>query len=437
MLAKWNCWDESVTNKNAICLVTDRLHAGFLGAMGNSWVRTPSFDRLASESLLFDTAIIDSPCSEELYRGYWQGQHALESQVSNRDSPDGSLPGRLASRSVRSVLLTDDPSIASLPMADLFSERVVVEVPEVAELASSIEETALAQFFAAAIYAVEQLSEPSLVWLHTRGMNGPWDAPLELREAFADEEDPNPRTSVDVPHIQLAADYDPDELLPITQAYAAQVAVWDACLGMLVGALDESPVGERTLLNVVGLRGFPLGEHLTVGAESDALYGELLHVPWVMRCPGGQATSIRSHKIVQPPDLFATLCEWWAVDESVHASERPPFSDSLLKLSNTKEAWLRDRAASIGPGGQQSLWTSVWFWRRVVDENVGVGELVEELFAKPDDRFEVNEVTARCGDICELMAVAFDEIRQAASTPRDEPAEALGELDWRLTQRVV
>ena len=46
---------------NAICLVFDRLHAGYLGAYGNSWIETPAFDRLASQSFLFDRALIDSP----------------------------------------------------------------------------------------------------------------------------------------------------------------------------------------------------------------------------------------------------------------------------------------------------------------------------------------------------------------------------------------
>jgi arylsulfatase A-like enzyme len=38
---------------NAICLVVDRLHTGFLGAYGNTWIETPVFDRLAAESFHF------------------------------------------------------------------------------------------------------------------------------------------------------------------------------------------------------------------------------------------------------------------------------------------------------------------------------------------------------------------------------------------------
>ena len=62
---------------NAICLVIDRLHRGFLGAYGNTWIETPAFDRLAAESFVFDQMLVDSPRLGPLYRSFWQGWHAL------------------------------------------------------------------------------------------------------------------------------------------------------------------------------------------------------------------------------------------------------------------------------------------------------------------------------------------------------------------------
>ena len=57
----------------AICLVIDRLSAAYLGALGNTWIRTPAFDALAAESIVFDRAMIDSPVLEETYESYWTG----------------------------------------------------------------------------------------------------------------------------------------------------------------------------------------------------------------------------------------------------------------------------------------------------------------------------------------------------------------------------
>ncbi len=47
--------------KNVVCLVVDRLHSGYLGAYGNSWIATPNIDRLAAESFLLDRGYVDSP----------------------------------------------------------------------------------------------------------------------------------------------------------------------------------------------------------------------------------------------------------------------------------------------------------------------------------------------------------------------------------------
>src|SRR5262245_10609909 len=62
--------------RNAICLVIDGLHAGYLGAYGNTWLATPHWDRLACEAVVFDSAFVDTPQVERLYRSYWLGLHA-------------------------------------------------------------------------------------------------------------------------------------------------------------------------------------------------------------------------------------------------------------------------------------------------------------------------------------------------------------------------
>ena len=62
---------------NGLCLILDRLHAGYVGAYGNSWIETPELDGLAARSFLFDQCLVDSPRLETLYRSYWQGWHAL------------------------------------------------------------------------------------------------------------------------------------------------------------------------------------------------------------------------------------------------------------------------------------------------------------------------------------------------------------------------
>ena len=103
---------------NAICLVVDRLQAGCLGAFGNSWIETPSFDRLASQSMLFDQMLSDTPRLETLCRSYWQGMHAF-CPAANRPT----LAALLREAGVESGLLTDARSIRELPIAGDFDEE--------------------------------------------------------------------------------------------------------------------------------------------------------------------------------------------------------------------------------------------------------------------------------------------------------------------------
>jgi len=51
----------TLLEQNAIVLVIDRLGPGMMGPYGNTWLDTPHLNRLASESLLFEYALADSP----------------------------------------------------------------------------------------------------------------------------------------------------------------------------------------------------------------------------------------------------------------------------------------------------------------------------------------------------------------------------------------
>ena len=90
-----------------------------------------------------------------------------------------------------------------------------------------------------------------------------------------------------VPARRLSKDYDPDELLPVTQAYAGQVSLLDICLGALLEDLEQLSLANRTIVSLTSARGFPLGEHHRLGPVDEALYAEVVHVPWILRLPDG------------------------------------------------------------------------------------------------------------------------------------------------------
>ena len=249
---------------NAICLVVDRLHAGCVGAYGNAWIETPSMNRLAARSFVLDHALVDSPDLERLYRSYWQGWHAMCRREPPQSRP--SLPALLRDAGVKTVLLCDEPSVAGLPAAADFKRRIEIDPPwmsafQTPQPAEEIEQTHFGRCFVEIIRWLSSARGPFLLWCHLGGLGTIWDAPPMFRRAYQESDDPAPADGVDVPNLELPPDADPDLLLGITQAYSGQVTLFDACLGVLLDFLDESPLGEETLIALTSARGFPLGEH--------------------------------------------------------------------------------------------------------------------------------------------------------------------------------
>ncbi len=328
---------------NAICLCVDRLHVGYLGAYGNTWINTPALDRLASQSFVFDQMLVDSPHLEPLYRAYWQGWHAL--CPSPPPEPRPSLPALLRDAGVNTVLLTDEPQVARHPVSVDFDEVIEIDPPWQPQNAAEIEQTHFARCFVQMIEWLEAAQGPFLLWCHLGGLGTTWDAPLSFREAYCEEGDPPPPATADVPDRMLAEDYDPDELFGITQSYAGQVGLLDTCVGALLEFLKGLPAGRETLLSLNSARGFPLGEHRRVGPCDGALFAALVHVPWMVRFPDAAGAAVRSPALVEPADLWATLLDWWQVG-SVPPS---PTASSAMPLVSQQAAALRDRLCIQAP----------------------------------------------------------------------------------------
>ena len=399
---------------SAVVLSIDRLGAGHLGPYGNTWLPTPHFNRLASQSILCETTLCDSPDLSAAFRAWWTGRHFAEP---NADAGD-SLIAQARERGLTTLLITDDAEVTRFPLADQFDEHLLVEPLDSAACAEAIEETGLFHLFQAAIEALAERPQPLLAWIHTRGMAGPWDAPYEFRTALADEDDPAPPTFVTPPEQRAATGFDPDEVLGYVHAYGGQVQLVDECLGRLLDALDAHPQRDYGLLAVTSPRGYPLGEHGRVGPCDGALYNELVHVPLLVRLPRAGATDsdkptrefprqlAQIQRPTQPADLCATLietCGWGVVP--------PQYAARNIAAAPATGNDRRPVALIHGPQ-QRALRTPAWYLRESADDS-GPNQ---ELFAKPDDRWEVNEVASRCGDITPLLAAEQQSYEQALAS---------------------
>ena len=384
---------------SAIILVLDRLGSGFLGPYGNTWVETQSCNRLASQGLLCEFAMSDSPVLETVYRSYWTGHHAMDGRPA-----DETIMAEAAKAGLKTILLTDEPRVAEHLLAAGFAEKILLPTEELAAPAKEIAETQIARLTQAAMEVIARQREPYLLWIHSRGMSGAWDAPLEYRNAFRDEEDPQPGDFTAPPLIKKSGGFDPDELLRYVHAYAGQVTVMDLCLGALLDAAEEHRMAKDTLFAFTSPRGYPLGEHGQVGPVEDALYGEVLNVPLLLRLPQGAGALMRTQELIQPSDLHDLLRE-----------QLVPGSPSLLMdIAEGRDHPPRDIACAVATG-ERAIRTPAWFLRVVRSDP---DEPRVELFAKSDDRWEVNEVASRAAEVALELQAALDAFERAAREGR-------------------
>jgi len=400
-----------MNSRHAIVLVIDGLRASALGAYGNTTYSTPHLDALASRAAVAEWLWADSPHQEEFYRSVWLGQHALR-RVGRDTEPPLHLVDQLHESQVRQWLVSDDAWIADQSQALPFDEALLFD-NDSAGSAQDLGETALGRFFTHVIERLHQWREDaeqdsSIAWLHSRGMFGPWDAPAELRAELVDEEDPDAPTFVQPP-TELRDIDDPDVLLAHRVAYAAQVVALDACVGAFVQALEEVFADDETLLMLTSSRGFALGDHGDIGTECAELFGERLHVPWLVS-PCGNATPLpRSDALWQPADVGATLGDWFHLDRSA----MQPDGVSLLPHLKNQPCDDRELAVAAGPD-ELAIRTSSWMLRQS-------GANTCQLYSKPDDRWEHNDVAGLCPDIVDELRQALADVEAARDSDQPLP----------------
>lgn len=400
--------------RHAICIVVDGLRASALGCYGNTWSPTPALDRLASESLTADWLICDSPYTEDFYRSLWQGR-PVWSQAENSTS----LLGALSRAGVTSSCVTDEPNLASWAPELAKIHTVRVSPPE--QQAHSAADCEISRLFEAAVSHLADVfgdgaeeSSSKLVWIHARGLVGGWDAPLPLRGELLDEEDPPPLQFTSPP--DRIESTDPDEALGYRAAYAAQVGVLDAAVGGLLDVVQQWQIAQETLILLAGCRGFALGEHGVIGTACDSLYSEVLHVPLLLSI-GDLATPERLSRLIQPFDLGRLLALWFAGGGEGAPAVAGDFDQCVAAALAG-----RDLALARNRRGKISVRTPAWL---MIDGGNDAAsddpELIRradqpQLFVKPDDRWEANEVSALREEVVRgLSSVASVAVRWPAS----------------------
>jgi arylsulfatase A-like enzyme len=208
--------------------------------------------------------------------------------------------------------------------------------------------------------------------------------------------------------------HDPDAVFQYGCAYAAQVMVLDQCWRALNEALNSIQSSHGWLIVLIGARGFPLGEHGRIGGVDPRLYSEQLHVPWMIRFPDGDGRLGRSGALTSHVDLLPTLLGWLD-DDSASTLAHVDGRNVRPLLRAARAEWCENLFAASA--SSRAIRSSAWCLRQDVPFGKAAPEQVSdevagELYVRPDDRWEANDVARLCPEVAESLSHAMEEVWQ-------------------------
>jgi arylsulfatase A-like enzyme len=400
--------------RSGIVVVVEGVNTGLVGAYGTNTAVTPAIDRLAAHGLVLDQCFVDSLDSQKQLYSLWTGRHAAQDA-----DPTWSMWQQVQSDGYEACLITDCPVAAQIA-EQLGCPRVtLIEADTPQEPAEDWTECALMRVFVAAVEELSESESKRLVWIHSRGLRHAWDAPLELRERFIDPEDPEPPSEACVPDISVTKETDPDEIIGWGQVAAAQVAVVDQAIDILVSTIESREDADQWVWMLASPGGVPLGEHGRVGWGMPQLHGEELSCLAIVRPSGAQPLGSRRAELCQLPDLLVTLMDAMGINVPATAAL---WGKSMLRLGtfSAPQHWPAyfQSACVFESADDQWIRTPAWS----VTSHSG---RPPKLFVKPDDRWEVSDVSSRRSDIVERLQEIAREFRECLRTGQREQLSQL------------
>jgi arylsulfatase A-like enzyme len=403
-----------------LVLTARGLPLAYLGCYGNTWIETPALDALAAQSVVFDQHLADRPDAAGAALAWRTGRHALpQEQEPPQTTADLSpLPER-----ARTCLVID----ASRPERPGFAQGW----HEVVRAAPEGDETPLERTIEEAAAALDRLAGVKhwLLWVDLATVLPRWNVPAEFIDHYFrapepdDEEEPDegePLQPLLDPSVGPVDPNDDDTFLRLQKSCAAAVSYLDAGVGQLLDELRTRRLSDKVLLVVTADHGQALGEHGVVGPCRAWPHEELIHVPLLARLPGEAQAGRRIAALTQSVDLLPTLLEAFGQPAPADVHGR-----SLWPLLRGEAASVRPYACAglrLGEAVDWALRTPEWAFLLPVQTPADEPARTPQLYGKPDDRWEVNNVVQHHLELAEHLEQVLRDY--AAASHRPGPLEA-------------
>ena len=386
---------------NVLVVVSDTLRTAYLGPYGSTSVRTPSLDRFARQSTVFERAYPEAlptiPTRRTLHSGRrafpfrnyksipwdnvylpgWQPMSPDEGTVAEAldkagyhcgfvsDVPHYFVPAQNFTRGFRqwdfvrgnaedryrSTAPYDPERIA----ARYDSARGPMHVANLGGFAPDEMDFATPRTFTSAMKFLEENrdAEPFYLYVDTFHPHESWEAPRKYYDLYR-----NPayrgKTRLTVSYSTLHSRPIPEEGLEDIRAhYSGLVTMVDHWFGRLMDKLEEIGQADSTLVVFVSDHGTNFADNLerVTGKPAGALYPGTMHIPLIVRHPLGRGAGQRVRDLVYSLDVPATICAaaGTAPDDGLDGQSLLPLmegghfeSRDYLTCRYSNSVWYRD-----------------------------------------------------------------------------------------------
>lgn len=244
-------------------------------------------------------------------------------------------------------------------------------------------EEPLRQIDADAIHIRKAVKEKDhkFLWANLSSLAPPWSIPEDFRDLYLDEE-ADSEVWLNPPIGPLE---DPLDLERLQNTYAAVVTHFDYQIGQLRAQLQDT--WDNIAIVLTATCGLALGEHGIVGPFRAWMHEEVWHIPFIIRLPRAADAGRRVGALTQPGDAFWPLIRG-------EAKRIREFAYGRLRIGASEEWALR---------------TPDWALLLPIEVPAGDPSRELQLYVKPDDRWEVNDVRQHYLELAESFEQTLRE----------------------------
>ncbi|MBT9776738.1 sulfatase-like hydrolase/transferase [Clostridium sp. MCC353] len=319
----------------AVMVMYDSLNKRYLSPYGNTWVKTPNFERLARHCGTFDNCYVGSlpcmPARRELHTGRLNFLHRGWCPI---EPFDESMPGMLNDAGIYAHLITDHCHYwedGGVNYQNRFTTSEYIRGQEGDAWAVMMdgfdgarrgrrqdranrgwmkleEEFSHVRCFERGKKFLTENKDRDNWYLQLEYFDPhePFYVPERFKKMYTDLP-----SDMDWPFYRPLQGEDRENLKEYVVNYAALVTMCDEYLGKILDLFDKYDMWKDTLLIVNTDHGYMLGEKDFVGKNYMPVYDELANIPFFMHIPSGEGDGERRKSLVQTPDIAPTVLDFF------------------------------------------------------------------------------------------------------------------------------